>query len=70
MECLSNKLTSFNSKIYYKEKNHLEVRTVFFKYITPPYSKGFSILVYWYASVLNISCTHVPMFQTFVYIKF
>ena len=40
VEYLPNKLTSFNSKIYYKEENYLKVRTISFKYITPPYSKG------------------------------
>ena len=34
MEYLPNKLTSFNSKIYYKEENYLKVKTVVFKYIT------------------------------------
>ena len=46
MECLPNKLTSFNSKIYYKEENYLKVKTALFKYITPPYSKGLNMLVY------------------------
>ena len=27
-------------QIYYKEENYLKVKTVVFKYITPPYSKG------------------------------
>ena len=45
MECLFNKLTSFNSKIHYKEENYLKVKTVFFKYITPPIVKS-GILVY------------------------
>ena len=40
IECLPNKLTLFNSKIYYKEENYLKVKIVLFKYITPPYSKG------------------------------
>ena len=40
MEYLPNKLTPFNSKIYYKEENYLKVKTMSFKYITPPYSKG------------------------------
>ena len=40
MECLPNKLTFFNFKIYYKKENYLKVRTAVFKYITPPYSKG------------------------------
>ena len=45
LEYLPNKLTPFNFKIYYKEKNYLKVRTAVFKYITSPIVK-FSILVY------------------------
>ena len=44
MECLPNKLTPFNFKIHYKEENYLKVKTVVFKYITPPIVK-FGILV-------------------------
>ena len=33
-------LTPLYSKIYYKEENYLKVKTIVFKYITPPYSKG------------------------------
>ena len=39
MEYLPNKLTPFNSKIYYKEENYLKVKTAVFKYITPPIVK-------------------------------
>ena len=39
MECLPNKLTPFNFKIYYKKENYLKVKTVLFKYITPLFSK-------------------------------
>ena len=42
---MPNRLTFIYSKIYYKEKNYLKIRTVVFKYITPPYSKGLSMLV-------------------------
>ena len=56
MEYLPNKLTPFNSKIYYKEENYLKVKTTVFKYITPPIVKG---LVYWYISIL-VYC--VPAF--------
>ena len=70
MECLPNKLTPFNFKIYYKEKNYLKVKTVSFKYITPSHSKGFNTLVYWYASVLSILYTYIPMFQTYIYTEF
>ena len=40
VEYLPNRLTFFNSKIHYKEENYLKVKTVLFKYTTPPYSKG------------------------------
>ena len=40
IEYLPNRLTPFNSKIYYKKENYLEVKTVLFKYITPPHSKS------------------------------
>ena len=49
MECLPNRLTPFNFKIYYKEENYLKVRTAVFKYITLPIVKG---SVYWYISIL------------------
>ena len=65
MECLPNRLTFFNSEIYYKEENYLKVRTAVFKYITPPIVKG---LVYWYVGMLAylyISIflrSHIPNF--------
>ena len=62
MECLPNKLTFFNFKIYYKEENYLKVKTVLFKYITPPYSKGLNILVYWYANILSILRIYIFIF--------
>ena len=46
MEYLPNRLTPLHSKIYYKKENYLKVKTVVFKYITPPYSKGLSMSVY------------------------
>ena len=49
MECSPNKLTPLYSKIYYKEENYLKVKTVVFKYITPPHSKGW---VCWYINIL------------------
>ena len=45
VEYLPNRLTLFNSKIYYKKENYLKVKTALFKYITPPIIK-FSTLVY------------------------
>ena len=56
---MPNRLTLLYSKIYYKEENYLKVRTVVFKYITPPYSKGW---VYWY---INILVYYIPIFQYF-----
>ena len=55
MEYLSNRLTPFNSKIYYKEENYLKVRTAVFKYITPPIVKG---SVCWYVGIL-IHCAPI-----------
>ena len=59
MECLPNRLTAFNFKIYYKGENYLKVKTMVFKYITPPHSKEFSILVHWYISILR---SHILIF--------
>ena len=53
MECLPNKLTPFNFKIYYKKENYLKVKTVVFKYITAPIVK-FSMLVHRYAQYISI----------------
>ena len=36
---IPNRLTPLYSKIYYKEENYLKVKTVVFKYITPPIVK-------------------------------
>ena len=63
VECLPNKLTPLYSEIHYKKENYLKVRTVLFKYITPPYSKG---SVRWYISIL---VRHVPMFLRFYVLK-
>ena len=65
VKCLPNKLTLFYSKIHYKEKNYLKIRTVLLKYITLFYSKRFSISVHWYIGILNILYTHIPTFQTY-----
>ena len=53
---MPNRLTPLYFKIYYKEENYLKVKTVVFKYITPPYSKG---LVRWYVGIL-VYC--IPIF--------
>ena len=45
---MPNRLTPLYSEIYYKKENYLKVRTIVFKYITPPIIKVeyISILVY------------------------
>ena len=48
MEYLPNKLTLLNFKIYYKKENYLKIKTILFKYTTPPHSKG---LVHWYITL-------------------
>ena len=68
MECLPNRLTPLYSKIHYKEENYLKVRTAVFKYITPPYSKGW---VCWYINILIHSIflySHIFMFLNSYYI--
>ena len=54
---MPNRLTPLYSKIYYKKENYLKVRTVVFKYITPPIVKVkyVSILVYQYISTFLYS---------------
>ena len=59
VEYLPNRLTFFNSEIYYKKENYLKVRTAVFKYITPPIIKG---SVYWYVGMLAY-----PYISTFLY---
>ena len=59
MECLPNRLTPFNSEIYYKEENYLKVKTVVFKYITPLIVKRFSTLVYQYIALPRF---YIPIF--------
>ena len=40
LEYLPNRLTPVYSKNYYEEENYLKIKTVIFKYITPPHSNG------------------------------
>ena len=70
MECLPNRLTLLYSKIYYKEENYLKVRTAVFKYITPPYSKGwvYGALVYQYIRCFKYIT--FPHSELYIYIKF
>ena len=44
LEYLPNRLTPLYSEIYYEEENYLKVKTEFFIYSSPPYSKGLSML--------------------------
>ena len=37
---MPNRLTPYNSEIYYKKENNLKVKTAVFKYITPLIVKG------------------------------
>ena len=48
LRVLPNRLTPIYSKNYYKEENYLKVKTVVFKYITPPYSNSWSVLTFLY----------------------
>ena len=59
MECLPNRLTPLYSKIYYKEENYLKVKTVVFKYITSPHSKG------WVCGALV--CRYVGYFKYIIF---
>ena len=48
LRVLPNRLTLVYSKNYYKEENYLKVKTVIFKYITPPHSNSCYILMFLY----------------------
>ena len=43
---LPNRLTPVYSENHYEEENYLKVRTVVFKYTTPPHSNGRSVLTF------------------------
>ena len=53
MKYIPNRLTLFNSEIYYKKESYLKVKTVVFKYTTPSIVK-FGILVCWYTQYVSI----------------
>ena len=53
LEYLPNRLTPLYSKIYYKEENYLKVKTKFFIYLSPPYSKGLGTWECWNVSILH-----------------
>ena len=68
---MPNRLTPLYSKIYYKKENYLKVKTVVFKYITPPLVKVeyVSILVYPVYSVPNIPtflCSKLSSYTTYM----
>ena len=48
LRVLPNRLTPVYSKNHYKEENYLKVKTVIFKYITPPHSNSWSVLTFLY----------------------
>ena len=48
LKVLPNRLTPIYSKNHYKEENYLKVKTVVFKYITPPYSNSCYVLTFLY----------------------
>ena len=62
LRVLPNRLTPIYSKNHYKEENYLKVKTVVFKYITPPYSNSsvlqyvgiFNTQVHKYVSIFSI----------------
>ena len=53
MKYIPNRLTLFNSEIYYKERNYLKVKTAVFKYITS------SIVKVEYISMLSTSVYNI-----------
>ena len=63
MEYLPNRLTPIYSKNHYEEENYLKVGTVVFKYITPPYSNNWSVLIFSY-----IPYTELDMFSTQIHL--
>ena len=46
LRVLPNRLTPVYSKHYYEEENYLKVKTVVFKYITPPHSNSWFVLTF------------------------
>ena len=60
---MPNRLTLIYSKNHYEEENYLKIKTVIFKYITPPYSNSWSVLTFLY-----ILYTELDTFSTQVYL--
>ena len=64
VECLPNRLTPLYSKIYYKEKNYLKVKTVVFKYINSSIVK-FGTSVRRYVGIFGTwVCKYISTFST------
>ena len=60
---MPNRLTPVYSENHYKKENYLKVKTVIFKYITPPHSNSWFILIFSY-----ILYTELDMFGTRVHL--
>ena len=54
---MPNRLILLYSKIYYKEENYLKIKTVVFKYITPPIVK-----VEYVGILICLVYLYIPMF--------
>ena len=70
LRVLPNRLTPVYSENHYKEENYLKVKTVVFKYITPPHSNSsvcwyVGMLVCWCSKYVTYSRFHVPNFCTY-----
>ena len=61
LEYLLNKLTLLYSKIYYEEENYLKVKTEFFIYPSPPYSKGLGMWECWYVGSYILVYIHTEL---------
>ena len=56
---MPNRLTFLYFKIYYKKENYLKVKTIVFKYITPPIIKVKYINILIYQYILH---SYIPIF--------
>ena len=63
LKVLPNRLTPVYSKNYYKEENYLKVKTVVFKYITPPHSNSCFVLAF--SRISHTEPRHVRYASTF-----
>ena len=62
LRVLPNRLTPVYSENHYEEENYLKVKTVVFKYTTPPHSNGRVVLTF-----SHIPCTGPDTSGTRVY---